>query len=159
MESRTWPYLTSYKEDSASPLMTVPELAEYLDVGRNTVYSLLRDGSIKGFRIGSSWKVSREAVDLFIRIRTTGLAGGLLTPYKGLLPALESKDSSKGSPAATSFTCPTLKGSSYLLCFTSSPVNGSIYSLSVIWSYSKSSFIWLWIYSCIFFAFFPTVST
>ena len=37
-------------------------------------------------------------------IRTTGLAGGLLTPYKGLLPALESKDSSNGSPAATSFT-------------------------------------------------------
>ena len=37
-------------------------------------------------------------------IITTGLAGGLLTPYKGLLPALESKDSSNGSPAATSFT-------------------------------------------------------
>ena len=37
-------------------------------------------------------------------IRTTGLAGGLFTPYKGSLPALESKDSSKGSPAATSFT-------------------------------------------------------
>ena len=37
------------------------------------------------------------------KISTTGLAGGLLTPYKGLLPALESKDSSKGSPAATSF--------------------------------------------------------
>ena len=28
-------------------------------------------------------------------IMTTGLAGGLLRPYKGLLPALESKDSSK----------------------------------------------------------------
>ena len=28
-------------------------------------------------------------------IRTTGLAGGLLTPYKGSLPALESKDSPK----------------------------------------------------------------
>ena len=28
-------------------------------------------------------------------ITTTGLAGGLLRPYKGLLPALESKDSSK----------------------------------------------------------------
>ena len=37
-------------------------------------------------------------------IITTGLAVGLLTPYKGLLPALESKDSSNGSPAATSFT-------------------------------------------------------
>ena len=33
-------------------------------------------------------------------ISTTGLAGGLLTPYKGSLPALESKDSSKSSPAA-----------------------------------------------------------
>ena len=36
-------------------------------------------------------------------IRTTDLPGGLLTPYKGSSPALESKDSSKGSPAATSF--------------------------------------------------------
>ena len=44
--------------------------------------------------------------DLFknIGITTTGLAGGLFWPYKGLLPALESKDSSKGSTAATSFT-------------------------------------------------------
>ena len=31
------------------------------------------------------------------QIRTTGLAGGLLTPYKGSLPALESKDSSNWS--------------------------------------------------------------
>ena len=38
------------------------------------------------------------------KITTTGLAGGLFWPYKGPLPALESKDSSKGSPAATSFT-------------------------------------------------------
>lgn len=36
-------------------------------------------------------------------VRTTGLAGGLFWPYKGLLPALESKDSSNGLPAATSF--------------------------------------------------------
>ena len=43
--------------------------------------------------------------------------------------------------------------------FTGSPVNGSIYSLSIIWSYSISSFNWFWIYSCIFFAFLPTVST
>ena len=31
-------------------------------------------------------------------------------------------------------------GSFYLFCITGSPVNGSIYSFSVIWSYSKSSF-------------------
>jgi hypothetical protein len=92
-------------------------------------------------------------------VRTTGLAGGLLTPYKGLLPALESKDSLKSSPAATSFTQGSPMRSSYFFCFTGSPVNGSIYSLSVIWSYSQSSFNWFWIYSCTFFAFFPTVST
>ena len=34
------------------------------------------------------------------RIRTTGLAGGLFTPYKGSLPAFESKDSSNRPPAA-----------------------------------------------------------
>lgn len=70
MKDRTQPYLTTYNEnneDGASALMTVPELAEYLGVGRNTAYNLLRERHINGFRIGVSWKVSREAVDLFIR--------------------------------------------------------------------------------------------
>ena len=35
-------------------------------------------------------------------------------------------------------------------------MNGSIYSFSVIWSYSKSLCNWFAIYSCIFFAFFPS---
>lgn len=67
MERSTRAYLTAYDADSAAVLMTVPELAEYLGIGRGRAYSLLRDGSIKGFRIGSIWKVSREAVDLYIR--------------------------------------------------------------------------------------------
>lgn len=67
MEGNTRAYLTTYDGDSATTLMTVQELAEYLGIGRNKAYSLLRDGSIKGFRIGSVWKVSREAVDLYIR--------------------------------------------------------------------------------------------
>ena len=40
------------------------------------------------------YKISRK---YFIVIKTTDLAGGLLTPYKGSLPALESKDSSNWS--------------------------------------------------------------
>ncbi len=67
MERNPRTYLTAYNADSEATLMTVPELAEYLGIGRNRAYSLLRDGSIKGFRIGSVWKVSREAVDLYIR--------------------------------------------------------------------------------------------
>lgn len=60
-------YLTMDGRDGLPTLLTVPELAEYLGVGRNRVYSLLREGVIKGFRIGSVWKVSEEAVRQYIR--------------------------------------------------------------------------------------------
>ncbi len=56
---------TVNNEDSA--LMTPPELAAYLGIGRNRAYNLLKDGVIKGFRIGSTWKVSKEAVERYIR--------------------------------------------------------------------------------------------
>jgi excisionase family DNA binding protein len=51
-------------EDSA--LMNPPELAAYLGIGRNAAYQLLNTGIIKGFRIGSQWKVSKQAVDYYI---------------------------------------------------------------------------------------------
>lgn len=47
-------------------LMTVPELAEYLGIGRNRAYELLQSGEVKGFRIGSVWKVTKIAVDKYI---------------------------------------------------------------------------------------------
>lgn len=45
----------------------------------------------------------QKQIKLLEEIRTTSLAGGLLTPYKGLLPALGSKDPPNGSSAATPF--------------------------------------------------------
>lgn len=60
-------YLFKYNEEDASILMTAPELAEFLGIGRNRAYDLLRNGTIKGFRIGNVWKVSREAVIQYIR--------------------------------------------------------------------------------------------
>lgn len=59
--------LAAYNTDGPSMLMTVSELAEYLGIGRNKAYGLLREGDIKGFRIGSIWKVSQEAIDMYIR--------------------------------------------------------------------------------------------
>lgn len=53
-------------QDDVSPLMTPPELAAYLGIGRNLAYQLLNEGIIKGFKIGNQWKVSRQAVDLYI---------------------------------------------------------------------------------------------
>ncbi len=55
-----------------SPLMTPGELAQYLGIGRNRAYELLRAGVIQGIRIGKTWKVSKEAVDMYIR-KSSGL--------------------------------------------------------------------------------------
>lgn len=65
--------LTTYNEDGLPILMTVPELAEYLGIGKNRAYELLRKNIIKGFRIGTVWKVSKEAVELYIR-QKSGMA-------------------------------------------------------------------------------------
>lgn len=65
-------YPRQYVTSEESTVMTVPELAEYLGIGRNSAYELLRTKTIKGFRIGKVWKVSKDAVDLYIR-KNSGL--------------------------------------------------------------------------------------
>ncbi len=65
--------LASYGSSEESSLMTPPELAVYLGIGRNTAYHLLNEGIIKGFRIGNQWKVSKMAVDMYIA-KCSGLA-------------------------------------------------------------------------------------
>ena len=57
------PYQTR-EEDPV--LLSVSELAEYLGIGRNRAYDLLREDIIKGFKIGCTWKVSKAAVDKYI---------------------------------------------------------------------------------------------
>lgn len=47
-------------------LMTVPEVAEYLGIGKNRAYELLQNGTIKAFRIGATWKVTKLAIDQYI---------------------------------------------------------------------------------------------
>ena len=56
----------SYNENEPV-LMTASELADYLGIGKNRAYELLNSGEIKGFRIGSVWKVTKAAVDQYIR--------------------------------------------------------------------------------------------
>ena len=47
-------------------IWTTDEVMDYLLVGRNTLYNLLRKGKIKGFKIGSCWKIPKKAVDDYI---------------------------------------------------------------------------------------------
>ena len=54
------------KENSILTFLSVSEVAEYLGVGKNRVYKLLNTGKLKGFRMGSTWKISRMALENYI---------------------------------------------------------------------------------------------
>ncbi len=47
-------------------ILTPEETMDYLNIGRNTLYSLLNSGKLKGFRIGHNWKIPRKSLDEYI---------------------------------------------------------------------------------------------
>ena len=51
-------------------VLTVSDVAEILYVGRNTVYELLNSEELKGFRIGKTWRVTKESLVSFISERS-----------------------------------------------------------------------------------------
>ena len=53
--------------EESTELITFDELCETLMIGRNTAYNLLRDGSLKAFKIGRVWKIPKKAVSEFIK--------------------------------------------------------------------------------------------
>ena len=86
-------------------MLTQKQLSEKTGIYQSDISKLERGNANPSI---STLKRLADAMDMtlkieFVPITTTGLAGGLFTPYKGSLPALESKDSSNGSPVATSF--------------------------------------------------------
>lgn len=58
-----------YTEDSLrkyDDVLTVSDLMDYLAIGKNTAYSLIRSGAVKSFRIGRNYKIPKEAVRNYI---------------------------------------------------------------------------------------------
>jgi excisionase family DNA binding protein len=51
-------------------ILNVSELSEYLRVHKTTIYRMLREGRLPGFRIGSDWRFSVEAIDQWLRDRS-----------------------------------------------------------------------------------------
>ena len=43
--------------------MTVAEVAEYLQLHRDTLYKLLRKGQIPAFKIGGDYRFDRDAIE------------------------------------------------------------------------------------------------
>ena len=58
--------------DNCPALLTVPELATVLRIGRNTAYRLIDDGTIPAIKIGRQIRVYRE--DVIRYVSGSGLA-------------------------------------------------------------------------------------
>lgn len=43
-------------------VLTVAELQEILNIGRNSAYALLQSGTLPSFRIGKKWRIPKDAV-------------------------------------------------------------------------------------------------
>ena len=54
-------------QESYVELITIDELCELLMIGRSTAYNLLQNGIIKAFKIGKVWKISKAAVERYIK--------------------------------------------------------------------------------------------
>lgn len=48
--------------DQYEAVLTVAELQEILNIGRNTAYALLNSSTIPAFRIGKKWRIPKDAV-------------------------------------------------------------------------------------------------
>ena len=50
-------------------VMTIDELAAYLQVAKSTLYKLAQEGKVPGQKVGKHWRFSREAIDEWIANR------------------------------------------------------------------------------------------
>lgn len=57
-------------------IFTIKELSEHLRVHPTTIYRLLRQGRLPGFRVGSNWRFSRETIERW-EYEQAGLGGEL----------------------------------------------------------------------------------
>lgn len=54
-------------DTTQAPLLTMEELCDYLLIGRNTAYKLLKSGKLRAFRIGRIWKIPRENIQEYLK--------------------------------------------------------------------------------------------
>ena len=67
--TNSFPFYKSTLDSNSdsTDIMTVSEVAAFLGVGKNRIYELLNEGTIKGFRMGRTWKISKLALEKYIR--------------------------------------------------------------------------------------------
>lgn len=44
-------------------VMTIDQLAEYLQIPKSTIYKLVQDGKVPGKKVGRQWRFHRDVID------------------------------------------------------------------------------------------------
>lgn len=47
--------------------LTIDELADYLKLGRTTLYRMAQDGSIPATKLGNQWRFDRDEIDTWMK--------------------------------------------------------------------------------------------
>ncbi len=50
-------------------IMTIAEVQEYMDIGKNRLYELLKENRIKYYKEGKKYKITKKSVDEYIQSR------------------------------------------------------------------------------------------
>ena len=54
------------KQPASERLLTVDEVAEYLNVDKFTVYRLLRQKKLPGFKVGNQWRFNHQMIEAWL---------------------------------------------------------------------------------------------
>ncbi len=54
------------KRPQRTQIMTLKEVAKYLGVHAMTVYRLLKEKKLPGFKVGGQWRTKKEVLDTFL---------------------------------------------------------------------------------------------
>ena len=52
--------------NTENEILLPEDVMRYLNIGRNSIYTLLNTGKLKGFRVGHKWKIPCKALDEYI---------------------------------------------------------------------------------------------
>ncbi|MEW5887604.1 MAG: helix-turn-helix domain-containing protein [Pseudomonadota bacterium] len=63
-------------KDDTAEILTLDEVAAYLKVGKRTVYRLAAAKKIPAFKVGGTWRFSRQEIDQWIKRQTAEAQGG-----------------------------------------------------------------------------------
>lgn len=56
----------STKKEEIPEILTLPEVAKMLRVSHQTIYNMIRDGRLKGYKVGREWRFLKKDVDDYL---------------------------------------------------------------------------------------------